>query len=86
MKKWWKNKMVWVMPLLVLVTLFLLEIPRQYYKYEDSRILEESGSSKYETQRIQGIDRKGNDSGTGRLKRDKRNPFQRNDRIVRGGM
>lgn len=41
---------------LLLATLFLLELPRMYYRETDEKLLEERGTSQYETQTIKNMD------------------------------
>ena len=43
-------KILFVFLSLLIATLFLLEIPRIYYRYEDARLLEEVGFSEYKNQ------------------------------------
>lgn len=48
MHKW--LKILFVFLSLLIATLFLLEIPRIYYRYADGQLLKESGYSKYKSQ------------------------------------
>lgn len=48
MHKW--LKILFVFLSLLILTLFLLEIPRIYYRYADGQLLKESGYSKYKSQ------------------------------------
>lgn len=57
MKKFQKmGRIVFIVALLLTATLFLLEIPRLYYKKWDEKLLQENGTSKYETQVIKSMD------------------------------
>ena len=57
MKRAWKpNKSLWILPLLLAVTLILLEVPKQYYQQHDQRLLEESFSSQYEMQTVRAME------------------------------
>lgn len=47
-----KNKNMWIIPILLGITFLLLEIPKQYYRYQDTQFMKESGESKYEIQEV----------------------------------